>query len=71
MDTETVKTMTIKELDLSIRSTNCLARAEIFTVQDLLDKIKTPDDLIRSEIWVKNQPMRFMPKWSLWASRCL
>lgn len=46
MDTETVKTMTIKELDLSIRSTNCLARAEIFTVQDLLDKIKTPDDLI-------------------------
>lgn len=42
-----VKAMTIKELDLSIRSTNCLARAEIFTVQDLLDKIKTPDDMMR------------------------
>ena len=47
MDIKTVKSMTIKELDLSIRATNCLARAEIYTVQDLLDKIKTPDDMIR------------------------
>lgn len=47
MDIKTIKSMTIKELDLSIRATNCLARAEIFTVQDLLDKIKTPDDMIR------------------------
>ena len=47
MNIKSAKSMTIKELDLSIRATNCLARAEIFTVQDLLDKIKTPDDMIR------------------------
>ncbi len=37
--------MTIEELDLSVRSFNCLKRAQINTVADLIDK--TEDDMIK------------------------
>lgn len=46
MDIEKVKSLSISELGLSIRSFNCLGRAGIHTVQDALDKIKTPDDFM-------------------------
>ena len=42
---EKLNEMSIEELDLSIRTTNCLVRAGIYSVGDLLEKIKTPDDL--------------------------
>lgn len=47
MDIEEVKAISISELGLSIRSFNCLGRAGIHTIQDALDKIKTPDDFMR------------------------
>lgn len=47
MDIVKTKALPISELGLSIRSFNCLARAGIHTVQDALDKIKTPDDFMR------------------------
>ena len=37
--------MTIEELDLSVRSFNCLKRAGINTVEDLANK--TQDDMIK------------------------
>jgi DNA-directed RNA polymerase subunit alpha len=37
-ETETDRKMTIEDLDLSVRSFNCLKRAGIHTVEDLLDK---------------------------------
>ncbi|MBR5544629.1 MAG: DNA-directed RNA polymerase subunit alpha, partial [Clostridia bacterium] len=37
--------MTIEELDLSVRSFNCLKRASINTVEDLTNK--TEDDMMR------------------------
>ncbi len=37
--------MTIEELDLSVRSFNCLKRAGINTVQDLINK--TEDDMMK------------------------
>ncbi|MBR6252929.1 MAG: hypothetical protein IKR04_03725 [Clostridia bacterium] len=37
--------MTIEELDLSVRAYNCLRRAGIFTVQDLIDM--TEDDMMK------------------------
>jgi DNA-directed RNA polymerase subunit alpha len=37
--------MTIEELDLSVRSFNCLKRAGIDTVEDLVNK--TQDDMIK------------------------
>ena len=37
--------MTIEELDLSVRSFNCLKRAGINTVEDLISK--TEDDMIK------------------------
>ena len=42
--------MTIEELDLSVRSFNCLKRANINTVEDLVNK--TQDEMIKSVIWV-------------------
>ena len=37
--------MTIEELDLSVRSFNCLKRASINTVEDLINK--TEDDMMK------------------------
>jgi DNA-directed RNA polymerase subunit alpha len=42
---EKVLEMTIEELDLSVRSFNCLKRAGIDTVEDLTSK--TEDDMIK------------------------
>lgn len=42
---DTMLTMTIEELDLSVRSFNCLKRANINTVADLVNK--TEDEMIR------------------------
>ena len=42
---EKVLEMTIEELDLSVRSFNCLKRAGIDTVEDLVNK--TTDDMIK------------------------
>ena len=42
-DSEKVLTMTIDDLDLTVRSYNCLKRAAINTVEDLIEK--TPDEL--------------------------
>lgn len=47
MDIEKVKAMNISELGLSMRSVNCLGYAGIYTVQDALDKIKTPNDFMQ------------------------
>ena len=42
---EKVLEMTIEELDLSVRSFNCLKRAGINTVEDLTNK--TEEDMMR------------------------
>ena len=42
---EKVLQMTIEELDLSVRSFNCLKRAGINTVEDLISK--TEEDMMR------------------------
>lgn len=42
---EKVLEMTVEELDLSVRSYNCLKRAAINTVEELTDK--TPDDMMK------------------------
>ena len=42
---EKVLEMTIEELDLSVRSYNCLKRAGINTVEDLIQK--TEDDMMK------------------------
>ena len=42
---DTVLKMTIEELDLSVRSVNCLTRANINTVEDLISK--TQDEMIK------------------------
>ena len=42
---EKVLEMTIEELDLSVRSFNCLKRAGIDTVEDLVNK--TEDEMIK------------------------
>ena len=42
---EKILNMTIEELDLSVRSFNCLKRAGINTVDDLINK--SPDDMMR------------------------
>ena len=42
---DTMLTMTIEELDLSVRSFNCLKRANINTVEDLVSK--TQDEMIK------------------------
>ena len=42
---EKVLEMTIEELDLSVRSFNCLKRAGINTVEDLIDK--TEDEMMK------------------------
>ena len=42
---EKVLEMTIEELDLSVRSFNCLKRAGINTVEDLINK--TEEDMMR------------------------
>jgi len=42
---EKVLEMTIEELDLSVRSFNCLKRAGINTVEDLINK--TEDDMMK------------------------
>lgn len=42
---EKVLEMTIEELDLSVRSSNCLRRAGINTVEDLTNK--TEDELLK------------------------
>ncbi|HAC3588996.1 TPA_asm: DNA-directed RNA polymerase subunit alpha, partial [Listeria monocytogenes] len=42
---EKVLEMTIEELDLSVRSYNCLKRAGINTVQELADK--SEDDMMK------------------------
>ncbi|MBQ6013509.1 MAG: DNA-directed RNA polymerase subunit alpha, partial [Firmicutes bacterium] len=42
---EKVLEMTIEELDLSVRSFNCLKRAGINTVEDLIGK--TEDDMMK------------------------
>ena len=42
---EKVLEMTIEELDMSVRSFNCLKRAGIDTVEDLVNK--TEDDMIK------------------------
>ena len=44
-DKSKILEMTIEELDLSVRSFNCLKRAGINTVEDLANK--TQDDLIK------------------------
>ena len=44
-DTAKVMEMTIEELDLSVRSYNCLKRANINTVADLTEK--TEDDMMK------------------------
>jgi DNA-directed RNA polymerase subunit alpha len=42
---QTVLSMTIEELDFSVRSFNCLKRAGINTVEDLISK--TEDDMMK------------------------
>ena len=42
---EKILSMTIEELDLSVRSFNCLKRANINTVEDLISK--TQDEMIK------------------------
>ena len=42
---EKILEMTIEELDLSVRSFNCLKRAGINTVEDLINK--TEDDMMK------------------------
>lgn len=42
---EKILEITIEELDLSVRSYNCLKRANIHTVEDLIGK--TPDDMMK------------------------
>ena len=42
---EKVLEMTIEELDLSVRSFNCLKRADIHTVEDLINK--TEEEMIK------------------------
>jgi DNA-directed RNA polymerase subunit alpha len=44
-DTSKVLEMTIEDLDLSVRSFNCLKRANINTVADLAEK--TEDDMMK------------------------
>ena len=44
-DKEKVLEMTIEELDLSVRSFNCLKRAGINTVEDLINK--SEDDMMK------------------------
>ena len=43
--TKSLETVTIEEIDLRVRSFNCLKRANINTLADLIQK--TPEDLIR------------------------
>ena len=47
MDIERVKAMAIEDLGLSVRSYNCLRREGIYSVRDILEKIKTPEDFNR------------------------
>ena len=42
---EKILSMTIEELDLSVRSFNCLKRAGINTVDDLINK--SPEEMMR------------------------
>ena len=42
---QTILTMNIEDMDLSVRSYNCLKRANIHTVEDL--KKKTEDDMLK------------------------
>lgn len=44
-NTSKIMEMTIEDLDLSVRSYNCLKRAEINTVADLMQK--SEDDMIK------------------------
>ena len=44
-DKEKILSMTIEELELSIRSFNCLKRAGINTVDELINK--TPEEMMR------------------------
>ena len=39
--------ISIEELDLSIRSERCLLNAEIYSVQDIVEAIKAPDDFLK------------------------
>ena len=42
---QTILTMNIEDMDLSVRSYNCLKRANIHTVEDLTKK--TEDDMLK------------------------
>ena len=44
-DMMTIRNMSIEEMDLSVRSYNCLKRANIHTVDDLTKK--TEDDMLK------------------------
>lgn len=48
--------MTIEELDLSVRSFNCLKRAGINTVDDLINK--SEEEMMKVETLVRNPLMR-------------
>ena len=56
-DRERLLDMTIEELDLSVRSYNCLKRAGINTVGELVRK--TEEEMMKDAIWAKN-------RWKKW-----
>ena len=56
--------MTIEELDLSVRSFNCLKRANINTVADLISK--TQDEMIK----VRNLGRKSLRNKKAWQDYC-
>ena len=53
--------LTIEELDLSVRSFNCLKRANINTVEDLISK--TEDEMMKSATWVASPLRKSSTSW--------
>ena len=60
--------MTIEEMDLSVRSFNCLKRAGISTVQDLINK--TEDDMMKVRNLGRKSSRRSSTRWRPLGSTC-
>lgn len=60
--TEEFVNTNLEELDLSVRSYNCLRRAGFRTIGDVLDKISTQDELLRYNKLGSNSAKEIMRK---------
>ena len=63
---EKVLEMSIDELELSVRSYNCLKRAGINTVEELINK--TPEDMMKVRNWDVNPWKRSRRRSASWDS---